>query len=103
MGPRMSAEAHASHGPVETPRGLSIVMRHEPEGERSLSGLMILTPSNSFSLSVTTTQSFAPATAAMIVSSALRGQPRTLPPAMSFAHTRPAFSSKGSPRPANRA
>lgn len=36
-------------------------------------GLMIRTPPKSFSLSVTTTQSLAPATAAMIISSPLRG------------------------------
>jgi hypothetical protein len=38
-------------------------------------GLTIRSPAKSFSLSVTSTHSFAPATAAMIMSSALRGRP----------------------------
>ena len=38
-------------------------------------GLKASTPAKSFSLSVTTTQSFASATAATMVSSALRGRP----------------------------
>ena len=57
----------------------------------------------SLKLSVTTTQPFASATAAMMVSSALLGSaPLALPSAASLAQTRPAFSSKGRIRPANR-
>src|SRR5260221_2674481 len=57
----------------------------------------------SFSLSVTTVQPWASATAAMIVSSALRGRPCALLSAMRRAQIKPAFSSKGSTRPANSA
>ena len=48
-------------------------------------GLMTVTPSKSRSLAVTTIQSFASATVAMMVSSALRGRPRRLPSAISRA------------------
>lgn len=67
------------------------------------SGLIILIPSKSFSLSVTTTQSWAPATAATIISSPLRGRPATLPSAINLAQISAALSSNDSTRPANRA
>lgn len=65
-------------------------------------GFRTSTPTKSPSLSVTTTQPFASATAAMMVSSALRGRPAAVPSAMSLAQTSPAFSSNGRTRPANR-
>ena len=59
--------------------------------------------SKSFSLSVTTTHSLASATAAMIVSSALRGRPRALASAINRAQISAAGSSKARIRPAKRA
>ena len=66
-------------------------------------GLTIVSPAKSLSLSVATTQSFASAIAAIIMSSALRGRPVAVPPAIKRAQMSAAFSSKGSTRPANRA
>lgn len=66
-------------------------------------GLMIFKPTKSLSLSVTTTQSFASVMAATIMSSGLRGRPAAVPPAISRAQTRAAFSSNGRTRPANSA
>jgi hypothetical protein len=66
-------------------------------------GLTRLTPPNSFSLPVTTMQSFASAIAAMIASRAPRGRPLALPSAISLAHARAAFSSNAKTRPANNA
>jgi NADPH:quinone reductase len=66
-------------------------------------GLTIRSPAKSFSLSVTTMHPFAPATAAMIMSSALRGRPAAFPSAISRAQIRPAFSSNGRTRPAKSA
>lgn len=67
----------------------------------SLIGLTI--SKNYFSLSATTTQSLAAATAAIIVSSALLGRALVPASAMNRAHVRPAFSSNERTRPANRA
>lgn len=64
-------------------------------------GLMKWVSAKSFPLSVTITQSLAPATAATIISSALRGRPAAFPSAMSHAHVNAALSSKGRMRPAN--
>jgi hypothetical protein len=66
-------------------------------------GLMIWTPAKAFSLSVTTMQSFALVTAAMIISSPLRGLPACFPSAINPAQTKAAFSSSGKMRPANKA
>ena len=83
-------------------------MHFSPVGLRSSqgtprTGFKTLIPAKSFSLSVTTTQSFATATAAMITSSALRGFPAALPSAISCAQTSPALSSNDSIRPAKSA
>ncbi len=66
-------------------------------------GFNVSTPAKSLSLPVTTTQAFASAVAAMMVSSALRGRPCALPSAISRAQAWAAFSSKGNTRPANSA
>ena len=66
-------------------------------------GLTIFTPAKSFSLSVATTQSFASATAAMIMSSALRGRPIAVASAISRAQMSAAVSSNARTRPANSA
>ena len=63
-------------------------------------GLNIRSPLKSLSLSVTSTQSFASATAARIMSSALRGLPWALPSAIRRAQTKPALSSNDRIRPA---
>ena len=66
-------------------------------------GLTISMSAKSLSLSVTTMQSLASATAAIIVSRALRGLPFAVPSAISRAQIRPARSSNGSTRPAKSA
>lgn len=71
--------------------------------DRFLSLRTDLIPAKCFSLSVTIVQPLDSATAAMIMSKALRGRPAAVPSAISLAQTRPAFSSKGRTRPAKRA
>jgi DnaJ-domain-containing protein 1 len=63
-------------------------------------GLTTLSATKSFSLSVTTTHSFAPAAAAMIMSGRLRGLPAVLPSAIKRAQISPALSSNDNIRPA---
>ena len=67
------------------------------------SGLTILKPAKSFSLSVTMTQSFASATAAIIMSSGLRGRPFAVPSDISRGQMSAAFSSNDRMRPAKSA
>ncbi len=67
------------------------------------SGLMTLRPTKSFSLFVTMMQSFASATAAMIVSSGLRGLPLAAPSDISRAQMSAALSSNGRMRSAKSA
>src|ERR1035438_2986437 len=81
----------------------SRVNKRAGSGQPTRMGLTTFRPAKSLSLSVTRAQSFTSATAAMIMSSGLRGRPGTVPPAISRAQTRAAFSSNGRTRPANRA
>ena len=74
-----------------------------PTRQLARMGLMIFRPAKCFSFSVTITQSFASAIAAMIMSSGLRGRPFAVPSAISRAQMRLALSSNGSTRPANSA
>lgn len=68
-----------------------------------LRGLKTSTPAKSLAFPVTTTQSFALATAAIIISIALRGRPFLSPSAMSSAHSSAARESKERMRPAKSA
>lgn len=97
-------EAAAPNGDVGGTQKISILrvdiaaLRQEL---RHLRGLIISNPEKSDSLSVTTTQLFAPATEAMIISIALRGRPAAFPSAINRAQIKAAFSSKEKMRPAN--
>lgn len=70
----MGGSAKARIDPAEVP-GISDFEtgNNPPHQTAPLIGLTTLSPAKSLSLSLTTTHSFAPATAAMIMSSPLRG------------------------------
>ena len=72
--------------------------RHDQPGFARRMGLKTSSPTKSFSLSVTTTQPFACATAAMIMSSALLDRPLAIPSAIRRAQISPAWASKSQAR-----
>ncbi|HEX3498308.1 MAG TPA: hypothetical protein VHT04_03195, partial [Stellaceae bacterium] len=79
-------------GPDTKSCGYSLPLYRFPSTVVARSGLTISIPEKSFSLSLTTMQPFASATAAMIMSSALRLRPLAVPSAISRAQIKAAFS-----------
>ncbi len=84
---------HFTSDDVESIAAPTNINRHlRPFGhDGARNGLTIFNPAKSFSLSVTTTHSFASPMAAMIMSSALLGRPFAVPSAISRAQISPGF------------